>query len=160
MPVSLLFTEQAAGPQLGPEVAGTVRPFLGDPVAAGDAITALRRYSLARPAGNGLLLVHRLVQAIIRAQLSAADAAQWRQAAVVFAETAVPADTQLPTAWPVCAALLPHARAVLDLTSNGMWQIARYLGHSGSYLAARDLFQLITDARTASDDYGPEHPDC
>jgi hypothetical protein len=132
VPVSLLFTEQAAG-QLGPEVAGTVRPFLGDPVAAGDAITALRRYSLARPAGNGLLLVHRLVQAIIRAQLSADDAGQWQQAAAVLAETAVPADTQLPAAWPVCGALLPHARAVLDLTSNGMWQIARYLGHSGSY---------------------------
>ena len=29
-----------------------------------------------------------------------------------------------------------------------MWQIALYLGYSGSYPAARDLFQLIADART------------
>ena len=157
VPVNLLFTEQAAG-QLGPEMAATVRPLLGDPVAAGDAITALRRYSLASPAGNGLLLVHRLVQAMTRAQLSADHAAQWEQAAAVLTETAVPTDTGLPTAWPVCAALLPHARAVLDLTGSGMEQFAQYLGSSGSFVAARDLFQLIVDAHAASGDYGPEHP--
>ena len=59
----------------------------------------------------------------------------------------------------MCAVLLPHARAVLGLTSDGMRQIARYLGHSGSYPAARDLFQLIADALSENDDYGPEHPD-
>ena len=50
--------------------AAGVGPLLGDPVAAGDAITALRRYSLVAPAGDGLVLVHRLVQAITRAQLT------------------------------------------------------------------------------------------
>ena len=44
--------------------------------------------------------------------------------------------------------LLPHARAVLDLTSSGMRRIARYLGYSGSYPAARDLLGLIADAHT------------
>jgi hypothetical protein len=39
-----------------------------------------------------------------------------------------------------------------------MWQIARYLGYSGSYLAARSLFALIVDACTNDDAYGPEHP--
>ena len=157
VPTSLLFTEQAAD-LLGPEVACIVRPLLGDPVAAGDAIAALRRYSLARPAGHGLLLVHRLVEAITRAQLSANQAAQWEQAAAALVEAAVPTDSQLPVAWPVSAALLPHAWAVLGLTSSGMASIARYLGHSGSFATARDLVQLIIDAHTASDDYGPEHP--
>ena len=59
----------------------------------------------------------------------------------------------------MCAVLLPHARAVLDPTSSGIWQIAQYLGFSGSYLAARDLSQLIADAYTGSDAYGPEHRD-
>ena len=132
--------------------------LLGDAVAAGDAIAALRRYSLVTPAGDGLVLVHRLVQAITRAQLPA-EVAGWEQAAAALVEAAVPADTELPAAWPVCAVLLPHARAVLDLTSGGMWRIAQYLGWSGSYPAARDLFQLIADAHTGSDAYGPEHPD-
>jgi hypothetical protein len=158
VPVSMLFTEQTAS-LISPEVAGTVWPLLGDPVAAGDAITALRRYSLASPAGNGLLLVHRLVQTITHAQLTANQAAQWEQTAVVLAEMAIPAVTELPTAWPICAILLPHVRAVLDLTSNGMERIAQYLGYSGSYLAARDLYHLITDAHAASNDYGPEHPE-
>jgi hypothetical protein len=54
--------------------------------------------------------------------------------------------------------LLPHARAVLDLTNDGIWRIARYLGYSGSYRAARDLFSLIADAHRENEDYGPEHP--
>ena len=128
-------------------------------IRPGDAITALRRYSLVSPAGNGLVLVHRLVQAITRTRLTAEAAGPWEQAAAALVEAAVPADAQLPAAWPVCAVLMPHARAVLDLTSHGMWQIAQYLAYSGSYLAARDLLQLITDAYRDSDAHGPEHPD-
>jgi Tetratricopeptide repeat len=159
VPLALLLADRKAADLLGPDPAAAVGPLLGDPVAAGDAITALRRYSLASPAGDGLVLVHRLVQAITRAQLSAEAAGQWEQAAAALVEAAVPAEGPLPADWPVCAALLPHARAVLDLTSDGMWQIARYLGFSGSYLAARDLFGLVAVAHTDSDAYGPEHPD-
>ena len=149
---------QAAG-ELAPDVAAAVGPLLGDPVAAGDAVAALRRYSLVTPAGDGLVLVHRLVQAVTLAQIPAEVAGQWEQAAAALVEAAIPADTELPAAWPVCAVLLPHARAVLDLTSGGMWRIAHYLGSSGSYPAARDLFQLIADAHGEDDAYGPEHPD-
>ena len=154
----LLASEQAAG-LLGPEVAAAVGPLLGDPVAAGDAITALRRYSLVSPAGDGLVLVHRLVQAITRAQLTAQALGQWEQAAAALVQMAVPADPELPAAWPVCTVLLPHARAVLDLTSRGMWRIARYLGNSGSSPAARDQWLLIADAHRDSAAYGPEHSD-
>ena len=159
VPLALLLAgEQAAG-LLGPELAAVVGPLLEDPVAAGDAITALRRYSLITPAGDGLVLVHRLVQAITRAQLPAEAAGPWKQAAAALVDAAVPADAQLPAGWPVCAVLLPHARAVLDLTSGGMWEIAQSLGYSGSYPAARDLFRLIADAHWDSDAYGPEHRD-
>ncbi len=40
-----------------------------------------------------------------------------------------------------------------------MWRIAHYLGASGSYPAARDLFQLIAEASRNDDARGPEHPD-
>ena len=159
VPLALLLADEQAASLFGPEVAAAVGPLLGDPLAAGDAITALRRYSLVSPAGDGLVLVHRLVQAVTRAQLSEEAAAQWKQAAAALVDAAVPAAPRLPAAWPVYAVLLPHARAVLDLTGDSMSQIAQYLGASGSYPAARDLSQLIADAYREGDAYGPEHPD-
>ena len=159
VPLAVLLAGDGAAGRLSPQVAAVVGGLLGDAVAAGDAIAALRRYSLVTPAGDGLVLVHRLVQAITRAQLPADEAHWWEQAAAALVEAAVPADPDSPVAWPVCAVLLPHARAVLDLTSGGIGRIAEYLGWSGSYPAARDLFQLIADAHAGSDAYGPEHPD-
>ena len=132
--------------RLGDEVAPVLVPLLEDPLAAGDAIAALRRYSLITPAAGGSVSVHRLVQAVTADQMPAELARQWRQAAAALIEAAIPGDTELPETWPVCAALLPHAQAVLDLTSDGMARIAQYLGYSGSYAAARDLFQRIADA--------------
>jgi hypothetical protein len=159
VPLVLLLASTEAAGRLGPEAAAAVGPLLGDPVAAGDAVAALRRYSLVTPAGAGRVLVHRLVQAITRGQLSAETAALWEQAAAALVEAAIPDDVEVPAAWQTCAALVPHARALLHLTSDGIERIARYLGFSGSYPAARDLFQLIADARAESDAYGSEHPD-
>jgi Tetratricopeptide repeat len=159
VPLALLLTGSPAAGLPSPETAATASPLLGDPVAVGDAIAALRCYSLLSPAEEGLVLVHRLVQAVTRAQLTAQEADQSEQAAAALVEAAVPADPEAPVAWPTFAALLPHARAVLDPVSGGMGRIAQYLGHTGSYPAARDLYQLIVSAHSDSDDYGPEHPD-
>ena len=145
--------------QLPAGVALVLGPLLEDELAAKDAVAALRRYSLARPAGDGLVSVHRLVQAVTADQMPADLAQAWQQAAAAVIQAAVPEDTQLPATWPACAVLLPHARAVLALTSGGMWLIALYLGNSGSYPAARDLLQLIADAYSQAEAYGPEHRD-
>jgi len=145
--------------RLSPEVAPVLGPLLADPLAAGDAIAVLRRYSLISPPADGSVSVHRLVQAVTADQMPAELAAAWRQAAAALIQAAIPADVALPGTWPACAALLPHAQAALDLTSDGLWQIARYLGYSGSYPAARDLFRMVADAHTENDAYGPEHPD-
>jgi hypothetical protein len=158
VPLALLLANSQTADQIAPGVAATLGPLLGDEVAVGDAVAALRRYSLITSVGNGLVLVHRLVQAVALAQVSAEVVVQWGQAAASLVEAAIPTDPGLPATWPVCAALLPHARAVLDLTSGGMWQIALYLGYSGSYPAARDLFQLISDAFGKDGAHGPEHP--
>jgi hypothetical protein len=157
VPLALLLAGGQAMVVPGPQVASAVGLLLGDPVATGDAVSSLRRYSLFSPAGDGLVLVHRLVQAVTRCQLPAEAAAQWEQAAAALVGQAVPANAELPAAWPACAVLLPHARAVLDLASDGMWQAAQYLGNSGSYLPARDLFQLITDAHQQRDASGLGH---
>jgi hypothetical protein len=143
--------------RLGELVAPVLAPLMEDRLAAGDAIGALRRYSLISPPADGSVSVHRLVQAVTADQMPEMLARKWHQAAATLIEAAIPDDTQLPRAWPICAALLPHAQAALDLTSDGMGRIARYLGRSGNYPAARELYQLIADARGEDDAYGAEH---
>jgi Tetratricopeptide repeat len=143
--------------RLSQQVASVLAPLLEDPLAAGDAIGALHRYSLVTPAADGSVSVHRLVQAVTADQMPAELARDWRQAAAALIEDAIPGDTALPGAWQVCAALLPHAQAALAEDSDGLARIASYLGSSGSYAAARDLQRRVVDARQRV--LGPEHPD-
>jgi hypothetical protein len=91
-PVTLgpLLAGQDAAEQLGTETAEALGPLLGDPLAVGDAVAALRRYSLAVPAGDGLVQVHRLVQAVTRIQLDAEQAGEWKEAAAALVEAAIP----------------------------------------------------------------------
>jgi hypothetical protein len=142
---------------LGGEVTPVLAPLLEDPLAAGDAIGALRRYSLVTPAAGGSVPVHRLVQAVTLDQMPAGLARQWQQAAAAVMEAAIRGDTAPPEAWPACAALLPPGRGALAGGSGGMARIASYLGWSGNYAAARDLQRRILD--TLERVLGPEHPD-
>ena len=144
--------------QFALEVATVLVPLLEDELAVGDAVVALRRYSLVTPVAGGSVSVHRLVQAVTADQMPAGLASQWQQGTAALIEAAIPADTEVPEAWPACAALLPHVQVALQLTSGGMRRIATYLGNSGNYPAARDLFQVIADAYTEDDAYGAEHP--
>ena len=142
--------------RLGDEVATVLEPLLEDSLAADDAISALRRYSLVTPAADGSVSVHRLVQAVTADQMPAELVRQWRHAAAALIEDAIPRDTGTPESWRVCAALLPHAQMALADDSVGMARIANYLGSSGSYAAARDLQRKILDARERG--LGPENP--
>jgi hypothetical protein len=158
VPLSLLLQSRPGlASRFGTEVAPVLEPLLEDPLAADDAIAALHRYSLVTPAGDGLVAVHRLVQAVTVDQMAGDLLAQWRQAAAAVIETAIPASTDAPQTWPVFALLLPHAQAALADDSDVMARAAEYLGHSGSPGAARDLSRTIVDARARA--LGPEHPD-
>ena len=143
--------------ELPAEAGPVLAPLLEDSLAVDDAITALRRYSLISPPAAGVVSVHRLVQAITLAQLTEQQAAAWQQATAALITAALPGDSQQPASWPAYAALLPHARAALPLSSAPILEIAGYLGYSGSYTVARDLSQQILDARQR--ELGAEHPD-
>ena len=108
------------GPGLPTEVAPVLVPLLGDELAAGDAIAALRRYSLVTLAGDGLVSVHRLVQVVTADQMPAELAAAWHDATAAVIEAALPSDPNAPETWPVFAALLPHAQAAFTDDSDGM----------------------------------------
>jgi len=140
---------------LDPEVAGVLASLLDDDLAAGDAIAALRRYSLMRPAADGAVSVHRLVQAVTADQMPGQLREAWRQAAAALVEAALPREPRQPDTWPVFAALLPHAQAVLPPDNPGMEDIASYLGYSGGYAAAREFSQALLEERAR--ELGSEH---
>jgi len=144
------------GDDLDLEIAPVLVPLLEDPLAAKDAIAALRRHSLISPPADGAVSVHRLVQAITIAQMPAELAAAWQRAAAAVIEAALPADPRSPDTWREFGALLPHAQAALAEDSGGMWKIVSYLGYSRNYSAARDLQQQVLQARERMS--GPEHP--
>jgi hypothetical protein len=141
----------------GAEVEPLLEPLLADPLALDDAVTVLRRYSLISAPQDGAVSVHRLVQAVTLAQLPEATAGEWRQAAAMLIEAALPADSQqLPATWPVFAVLAPHARAAMPAQSSALVRIADYLGYSGNYDAARDLSQQVLEVQERV--HGPEDP--
>ena len=152
----LLQPRQGLAGQFGQAVAPVLVPLLEDQLTAGDAIAALRCYSLVSPPADGVVSVHRLVQAVTLDQMPAELAAAWRQAAEALIEAAIPDDPRQPETWPIYALLLPHVQAALAADSSGMAKIANYLGYSGSYAAARDLWQSVVEARVRAS--GAEHP--
>jgi hypothetical protein len=143
--------------RLGPKVAPVLVPLLTNQLAAKDALAALRRYSLISAPMDGVVSMHRLVQAVVRNQMPQKLAAEWRRSAAAVVEAAIPDDPKQPENWSDFAALLPHALTALTAYSDGLELIACYLGFSGSYIPARDLQQRIAEARESV--FGPQHPD-
>jgi hypothetical protein len=141
----------------GTVVGPLLAPLQADPLAVDDAVAVLREYSLISAPQDGWVSVQRLVQAVTLAQLPAEAATAWRDAAAVLIEAALPGDPRLPASWHAYAALLPHARAALPAYSEGIGQIASWLGAIGSYAAARDLWRQVVEARERA--LGPDAPD-
>jgi tetratricopeptide (TPR) repeat protein len=118
VPIALLLAELGTASELDPAVAAMLAPLLGDQLAVGEAVAAVRRYSLVSPAGDGLVLVHRLVQSVIRAQLTVDEHRDWTATAIRLVERAFPVQPAEPTCWPVCARLLPHVMAATTNTGG------------------------------------------
>jgi hypothetical protein len=147
VPLLLLQPRPELNKKLHRKVTKVLKPLLEGPLAAKDAIAALRRFSLVAPAADGSVSVHRLVQAVTLDQMPAELAGTWREAAAAVIEAAIPVDPQQPANWSVFGVLLPHAEAALPADSIGMVRIAEYLGISGNYAAARDLWRTILELK-------------
>jgi transcriptional regulator with XRE-family HTH domain len=158
IPLNLLLQpREALGGRLDGDLVPALAPLLEDPLAASDAIGALRRYSLINLLADWLVSVHRLVQAVTADQMPDGQAVRWRHAAAAVVGAAIPDHPEQPESWADFAALLPHARAALAPDHDAMARIVSYLGYTGRAGAARDLQQRIADTRAR--DLGPEHPD-
>jgi len=157
IPLGLLLRPGLTSEDFDAVVGPVLAPLLADELARDEAVAGLRRFSLVSAPRDGLISVHRLVQAITIAQLPAEEAQAWRRAAAAVIQAALSGDPRDPGCWPVFAALLPHAQAALDPASDGMGQLARYLGESGSYAAALALQRQVLHA--TEETRGAEHPD-
>jgi hypothetical protein len=157
IPLHLLLRPGLPAEDFDAVVAPLLLPLLTDDLARDEAVAGLRRFSLISAPRGGLVSVHRLVQAITMDQLPKEEAEAWRRAAAAVIGAALPDDPEDPGCWPVFAALLPHAQAALDPASYGMYQLALYLGVSGSYAAALAVQRQVLHTREET--RGAEHPD-
>ncbi|MEW9555151.1 tetratricopeptide repeat protein [Nonomuraea sp. NPDC050783] len=141
---------------------------LGTSVEVAESVALLASYSMitltrperARPGDtleHPLVGVHRLVHAVIRAELTDEHRHALRERAARLLEAALPADPEDIGSWPLFARFLPHVRTVLAPDSAGTLQAIRYLAASGDPRTAhawqRDRHAALHAA------LGPRHPD-
>ncbi len=118
-----------------------------DPIALGDAVAALRRYSLVRVIGDGLF-VHRLLQTVVRAALDERAKRVWGAAALRLLHAGFPHPSGEVATWPECGRLLPHALAAahhsqrLDVESERRWAL---LNEAGVYVRSQGQSQLALE---------------
>jgi Tetratricopeptide repeat len=137
-----------------------------DPLALGDAVAALRGFSLVRVVADGLF-AHRLLQAVVRAGLDDHAERVWASAAIRLLGAGLPKESNEVGNWPECRRLLPHVLSVADHgrrldVEPVMWlwllhQAAAYLAVRGQHRQAVTLFEQALAGRRWV--LGDEHPD-
>jgi hypothetical protein len=159
-PLPLSPRRDGNGPVLGVQV--------GDPAATATAVRDLTGLGLARRIGTALQ-VHRLVQALLRARLSAAEQTRTRLAAQQLLATVDPGDPDDVASWAAYAAVTPHVEAAAlhggatraetepEQFRALLLRVCRYLYVSGRYRAGRDLAARTYQKWTAS--LGGDHAD-
>src|SRR6266702_4348869 len=147
---------------LGP----VLEPVASDDFLLGQAIEALRAYSLVgRDPGSQTLSVHRLVQAVVRDALDAADRQRWTERAIRAVYAALPPVEHAN--WPQWERLLAHAQvcaAWLEPLGIHLQEAAEVLNQAGWYLTERGRYSeakpLLERAYQMSEQQqGAEHLD-
>jgi tetratricopeptide (TPR) repeat protein len=118
-----------------PDMPAELAEALGSPFQRTKAMAALGEYSLAETA-DGLLSIHRMVQAVTRSELGP-DKSRWAGLALGAIAAAFPGDVRDPETWGACESLLAHALACTEhagrlhvdtpVTVSLLDRVARYL---------------------------------
>jgi tetratricopeptide (TPR) repeat protein len=135
-----------------------------DPLVYNRMLAVVGRYSLATVSPTTIVL-HRLVQAVIRARLGQAGERSWAEVAVGHLRASFPNDSGEVRTWPQCERLLPHLLVVaahaqrLGVAGEAAgWLLDRastYLRERGQYQQARPLAEqalALTEAALGPDD--------
>jgi tetratricopeptide (TPR) repeat protein len=130
------------------------------------AVGALARFSLLKRSG-GELVVHRLVQQVVRDGLALEQQRAFAAAAVGLLGAVFPYDSEWPQTWPTCQRLLPHAlvavahaeqlQTATEDTGVLLNQVGLYFRRRAQFATAQATFERALRIGEAA--YGPEHPD-
>ena len=130
-----------------------------------DALTALHRYCLAT-VGSNRVIVHRLLQKVIRDRLIGDDQASAVTHALTAIQRAIPEDPKLPATWPQWQELAPHVIALASIEAVANLNAAQLVGilnptclfllSAGSPLPALDLATRAVSLSTGH--LGAKHP--
>lgn len=151
----------AGAAALGPALS----PVAADPFLLGEAVQVLRRFSLIRRDGEAqMLVIHRLVQAVLKQQIDEPTRSLWVERAARAVHAAFPAVAY--ETWPRCQQCLPHAMACAALLEEhrlAFLEAAQLLDRAGEYLLARGLYSeavsVLQQALGIEEQLtGPEHP--
>jgi tetratricopeptide (TPR) repeat protein len=129
------------------------------------ALGALVRFSLVKRTGHEVV-VHRLVQQVVRDGLDPESQQAWAAAAVTLLSVAFPYDSDWPETWPTCQRLLPHALAAAahaEEMQAGLEGAGVVLNQVGLYFQGRTQFieaqtSLERALRVDEAAFGPDHP--
>ena len=137
-----------------------------DSLLLNEAVQVLRRYSLLkRDSEARLLVIHRLVQVVLKDGMDQETQRQWAERTVRAVSQAFP-EVSFDT-WSRCDRCLPHAQAcarLIDEYHFTFQETARLLDQAGYYLLERGLYEqaelLLQHALTLCKEVlDPEHPD-
>lgn len=131
-----------------------------------DAVAILNDYSLIDRDKSGLR-VHRLVQLVVREDLSPEDRGAWAERVVHLLSVAFPADGYRPETWPACAPLVSHALVAAAYAQGekvALESAARLLKSAGLYLGSHVRLESAREAleralKIAEVSFGPDHPE-
>jgi tetratricopeptide (TPR) repeat protein len=149
-------------PELGPELGAVA----SDPLAWNDTFSEILKYSLLRRDPNTHTFeIHRLVQAVLKLEMTEATRRLWAERAVRAVGRAFPS-VEFST-WAVCERLFPQAHACAKLIDQWSFQFPEaagmlnqagfYLYQRGRYSGAKPLLERSLAIREKT--LGPEHLD-
>lgn len=135
----------------------SLRPVASDPIQYDRALASLIRFSLVS-ADPHRIVIHRLIQLIVRDQLTPAEQVSYHSDSVKLLAAAFPKDSTDVATWPTCGRLLPHVSVstesfgtLLPEYSRDVGAVlqaaGRYLHMRGDYTDARVFLERALEAR-------------
>jgi tetratricopeptide (TPR) repeat protein len=151
--------------RLGAKVASApVAEVISDPILFSRAIRELGRFALVTLDGRSVV-VHRLVQALLRDELSATEREAYQRDVHLIMAAAMPDNPDDRSKWPSFRGLLPHVAAESTGLANSRepavrdlaLRMMRYADQSGDYPSCITLAERFIEQWTK--DSGPDSPD-